>query len=101
MASRLELQQTLEGLLGSRHVYFDPPSNIRMQYPAIVYNYSRMDSVRASNNLYYLKTAYDITLIDSNPETNVVRKLLGFPYCTYDRSYVSENLHHFTFTIYW
>ena len=101
MASRLELQQTLEGLLGSRHVYFDPPSNIRMQYPAIVYNYSRMDPVRASNNLYYLKTAYDITLIDSDPETNVVRKLLGFPYCTYDRSYVFENLHHFTFTIYW
>ena len=37
MASRLELQDTLETILESRNVYFNPPESIKMNYPAIIY----------------------------------------------------------------
>ena len=30
MSRRIELQGILEGILGSRNVYFEPPSNVRM-----------------------------------------------------------------------
>ena len=37
MGTRIELQLKLEEILGSRHVYFQPPASIKMTYPAIVY----------------------------------------------------------------
>jgi len=37
MAPRLELQEVLESLLGSRNVYFQPPLNLKMNYPCIIY----------------------------------------------------------------
>ena len=38
MGTRLELQNKLEELLGSRHVYFQPPESVKMEYPAIKYS---------------------------------------------------------------
>jgi hypothetical protein len=35
MASRLQLQALLEGV--TEHVYFQPPTNLEMQYPCIMY----------------------------------------------------------------
>lgn len=103
MATRIELQSFLEELLGSRNVYYDPPSNIRMSYPAIVYQHSKFQPVHAENSVYYLKTAYDLTLIDKDPEDAFifVKKLIAVPYFTHDRAFVSDNLHHHVFTIYW
>ncbi len=101
MADRIELQETLETILGSRNVYFQPPSNIRMSYPAIVYHRSKYDPVHAENSIYYLKKRYDLILIDGNPESEFVEKLIFLPYCTYDRNYVSENLYHHSFILYW
>lgn len=101
MGSRLELQQTLEDILGSRNVYFQPPSNIKMSYPAIVYELSKHQSVRANNELYLLRTSYDLTVIERTPESEFVLPLLRLPYCSYDRNFVSDNLYHNTLTIYW
>ena len=37
MADRKALQADLEQLIGSRNVYYQPPENVKMNYPAIVY----------------------------------------------------------------
>ena len=101
MGSRTELNEKLVEILGSRNVYFDPPSNTKMHYPAIEYHYSKFKSVRADNIAYLLSTSYDVTLIEYTPDSETVRKLLLLPYCTHDRSFVSDNMHHHTFTIYY
>lgn len=101
MAPRTELHEKLVELLGSRNVYFQPPSNIRMKYPAIVYEHAKFGKLPADNDLYLLNTAYTLTLIESDPDSEKIAKLLRLPYCSHDRSFVSDNLYHNTFTIYY
>lgn len=99
MAGRLELQTLLETILGSRNVYYQPPSSIQMKYPAIVYSRSDIKSVMADDTVYITENAYDITVIDKNPDSNVVAQIAKLPRCRYDRHFVSDNLNHDVFTI--
>ena len=101
MASRLELQSKLEELLGSRNVYYQPPENLKMNYPAIVYSKTRSDVKRANDQIYLQKNRYEIIVISKSPDNPVIDKLIGLPYCSYDRNYISDNLHHDVFTLYY
>lgn len=100
MATRLELQSKLEDLLGSSNVYYQPPMNLTMKYPAIRYSKSKHEKDLADDTTYQLHTRYDITVIDRRPDNPVIQKLLELPYCSYDRSYSADNLNHDTLTLY-
>ena len=101
MASRQELQSKLEELLESEHVYYDPPESIKLEYPAIVYSKSKIDTKRADDTAYLFRTSYELTVISRRPDTPVVMRLLALPYCSYDRAYESDNLHHEVLTLYY
>lgn len=101
MASRLDLQYKLEELNENRNVYFQPPSNIQMNYPAIKYEIDRIDTKFADDSSYIRNKRYTITVISKNAKPEIIDKLLDLPMCTFDRSYVADNLNHFVFTIYW
>ena len=100
MSSRRDLHTILEGILGSHNVYFQPPSSVRMQYPAI--NYSRKDiEKRSADDCAYRKLpSYEVILIDKNPDSQFIEKILGLPYCSFDRHYESDNFNHDVFTLY-
>ena len=66
MATRLELQSMLETLLGSRNVYYQPPSSIKMEYPAIVYSRKNIKNNFANDNVYSQSRFYEIIVIDSS-----------------------------------
>lgn len=100
MNNRLKLQSKLEDMLGSRNVYYQPPENVNMKYPAIVYNKTRMTKKSADNSGYSLFNQYLITVIDKKPDNNVIEKLLELPYCSFDRSYKSDGLYHDVLSIY-
>ena len=100
MRNRLELQSKLEELLGSRHVYYQPPESLKMEYPAIRYSKKKIESRFANNTAYSFSRCYEIIVIDRKPDHLVIEKLLTLPYCTYDRHYVADNLNHDVFTIY-
>lgn len=100
MGSRIELQTILETIMGNRNVYFQPPANINMSYPAIRYGLSRIQHPHANNDKYLEKRSYELTLIDPDPDSTYVNELLKLPYCEFDRQYVSDNLNHYTFTLY-
>ena len=101
MASRLDLQDKLEELNKNRNVYFQPPSNIQMNYPAIKYEIDRIDTKFANDSSYIRNKRYTITVISKNAKPEIIDKLLDLPMCTFDRGYVADNLNHFVFTIYW
>ena len=101
MAPRTELHEKLVEILGSRNVYFQPPSNVKMKFPAIEYHLGNINTVRANNSPYLFRTSYEITLMEKEPDSERVKQLLLLPYCTFDRSFVSDNLYHNTFTIYY
>ena len=96
---RLELQTLFEGILGSKNVYFQAPATTLMKYPAIRYSLSKIKSKRADNRRYTKETAYQVILIDKNPESPYVQSLLNIKYCEFDRAYTAENLNHFSFII--
>lgn len=91
---RLELQEKLEDILGTDHVYFEPPESIKMRYPCIVYSRNSADQRYADNRLYNYAQRYQVVCIELDPDSNVFGKLLELPLCTYVRSYNADNLKH-------
>lgn len=100
MASRLELQTLLETTLGSRNVYYQPPASVQMSYPAIVYSRNDIENIFADNSVYAQNNAYLVTVIDRNPDSEIVKKVSQLPRCSFDRHYVVDNLNHDVFTLY-
>lgn len=98
---RYELHEKLCTLLGSRNVYYQPPPTVRMSYPAIVYKRSTIANNYANDDVYIQNFAYDVTVIDSNPDSRIVFELSKFPKCRFNRHYTSDNLNHDVFTIYY
>lgn len=101
MADRLELHSVLQELLGSSNVYYQPPESIKMQYDAIRYSKKAIDSKYANDRKYSMIDCYEVIVISRLPDNPVIKKLLSLPYCSYDRHYVADNLHHDVLTIYW
>lgn len=99
--NREALQARLEAILGSRNVYFQPPNNLQLEFPAIVYKLSRLDTINADNQSYLRFTAYDVVVIDRAPDSSIADKISRLPMCRFNRSYESKNLNHFSFTIYY
>lgn len=100
MASQEELQAKLETLLGLKHVYYQPPENFTMEYPAIRYSLSRIESTYANNAKYSSKNRYEVVVIDKLPDNEVIQKILALPYSSFDRRYVSNNLNHDSIILY-
>lgn len=102
MATRLELHERLCDLLGTRYVYFQPPANIKITYPCIVYSRPGIYIRTADDCLYNSINRYELTYIDSNPDSDMPDLILRhFPMCKLDRSFTSDNLNHTTFTLYY
>ena len=101
MATRLELQNKLEKLLGSRNVYYQPPESVKMEYPAIIYSKTNIPVIYANGSVYSKNTCYEIIVIDKKPDNEVINKLLELSYCSYDRSYKADNLNHDVLTLYY
>lgn len=100
MARRLALQTLLEETLGSRNVYFQPPSNISMRYPCIVYSRDDVDVIFADNDPYRLLTRYQVSVIDQDPDSEIPHRVASLPKCRFNRFYTSDNLNHDVFTLY-
>lgn len=100
MGSRVELQTKLEEMLDSRNVYYQPPKETMMKYPAIIYSRSDIKTEHANNSIYRKRNCYELVVIDSNPDNSVIELLLELPYCSFDREYKSDNLYHDVLTLY-
>lgn len=101
MDRRPELQMRLEEILGTKNVYYQPPETIKMQYDAIRYSRKNIQTMYANNALYRTKSCYEIILITRRPDSPIIQQLMALPYCSYDRHYYSDNLHHDVFTLYY
>ena len=107
MDSRLDLHENLCNIIGltdpidgDRHVYFQPPESVKMKYPAIRYKIKGYRKVYANDGGYRLLPSYEVILIDKNADSIYFEDILLLPFCSFDRSYVFDNLNHFIFTIY-
>lgn len=100
MATRLDLQEVLEGLLGSEHVYYDPPATLKMTYPCIRYSRSGMKADHADDEKYRKINQYELMVISKRVDPEVVEDILALPYTSLGRPYKADNLNHYPITIY-
>lgn len=101
MADHIKLQSLLEELLESDNVYYKPPESAKMHYPAIRYSKKTITTKYANDANYSTRDCYELTVIAKLPDHPIIKKLLALPYCSYDRSYVADNLNHDVLIIYY
>lgn len=102
MASRIQLNNELEELLGSDHVYFQPPATVKMAYPCIRYTLEA-DRVDHADDISYNRThRYSVIVIDKDPDRLIYERLIKhFQYCRLSRVYCAENLNHYVLELYY
>lgn len=102
MGTTLDLQNELKALLGSDHVYFQPPSTDKMKYPCFVFERGSASATPADNKNYLFTKRYSITYIGFESDPDMVETVAKhFQMVKYDRHFVSDNLHHDVFSLYW
>lgn len=100
MGQREDLQTKLEGILGTAHVYFQPPANVVLTYPCIVYKRDSAIIEHADNAPHRNLKAYLVTVIDPNPDSSIPDKIAKLPTCYYNRFYTADNLNHDVFKLF-
>lgn len=71
-----------------------------MKYPCIVYHHSDDSDRFADNTLYKEMKRYTVTIIDSDPDSEIPSRLKRLKYCSLDRNYTMDGLNHFVYTLY-
>lgn len=100
MSSRLELHNLLK-TMGTNNVYYQPPESIRMNYPAIVYTRNDLPHKNADDITYKVNHMYTVTVIDSNPDSEIVENVSKLPQTRYMRHFTSNNLNHDVFSLWY
>lgn len=94
LPTRMTLHKILTELTKNSRVYFQPPENISLVYPCIVYERSNIRLQYADDACYHKTDVYSVTYITKDPDDPVPDKLLSIRGAAYDRHYTSNNLHH-------
>lgn len=102
MASRLrtDLHAILKAICPN--VYYQPPSNIALTYPCIVYRMNGDEEFRADNLVYVVYRSYVLTVIDRNPDgvlPDEIRKAFGS--ASIGPSLVVDGINNTTITLYY
>ncbi len=98
MAPRLALQALLETLCPN--VYFQPPANLQLVYPCIIYQRDDADTKFAGNRPYQYAVQYQVTVVDRNPDSLIPLKVANLPMCVFNRFFVADNLNHDVYSLY-
>ena len=87
------------GAVPDDNVYFEPPENTKIKYPALIYELSNMPTKFADNNPYNVKHAYTVTYITNNPDSEYIDILANL--MKFDRVFVSDDMYHYVYSIYY
>lgn len=102
MNRRLELQTKLEDIMQNKHVYFQPPASVKLIYPCVIYTIGDGDTKHANDSIYQYVNSYSLMFIYKQPNIDIIENVLKeFQMCKFDRTYCSDNLYHYVFTIYY
>ena len=102
MKGRMTIHNRLLGVLGKPNVYFQPPENTSIKYPAFIYNLSDYSHRPADNINYMNSERYTVTYIHKDPDIDLTDEMFeAFSMCRFDRRYVKNNLYHDVYSIYY
>lgn len=100
MNNRLELHNLLLSI-GGPNVYYQIPSNTIIKYPAIKYSRDKIENKHADNEVYNQNIRYSITIMSKIADDEIVDKVSKLPKCSFDRTFIQDNIYHNIFNIYY
>ena len=109
------LIQELKDLLGTDEVYFQPSAEAEIgqngeryiftgiEYPCFIIQRTISYQPKANDKTYLFRPSYEVTYINRDePDPEMVTVVMThFQLCRYERHYISDNLHHDVFMIYY
>jgi hypothetical protein len=98
MGQRLQLHQLLETFVSN--VYFQPPTNIKLEYPCIVYHRDFANTKFADGKPYDVVKRYMIMIIDRDPDSEIPDKVAAMPMSLFNRFFTADNLNHDVYSVY-
>jgi hypothetical protein len=98
MGQRLQLHQLLETF--TTNVYFQPPTNIQLKYPCIVYKRDFAETKFADDKPYNHTKRYMIMVIDQDPDSDIPDKVASMPMSLFNRFYTADNLNHDVYSVF-
>jgi|SRR5580765_6815141 hypothetical protein len=98
MGTRLQLHQLLEEFVPN--VYFQPPTNVKLHYPCIVYRRDFAYTKFADDLPYDHTIRYSITVIDQDPDSQIPSKVAAMPMSLFNRFFTVDNLNHDVYSVY-
>lgn len=102
MNKRVELHGKLKKLIGSSNVYFQPPESVKLSYPCVIYSIGEGNAMHADSVLYNYVNSYELLFIFKSPNVNIIEQVLTtLPMCKMTRAYVTDNLNHYAFRVYY
>lgn len=96
---RQELQNELKKL--TDQVWFQPPENTIMKYPAIVYTLDASYDLYADGEKFNTWNRYELTIISRNPDEPLLQEVLKLQHTSFDTSFRMDNLNHYQVTLYY
>lgn len=100
--NRRDLSRVFREILESDQVYFQSPGPNRVEYPCIIYSMEQRQNDHADDIIYKDRNRYTVTLIGRNPDNDyLIDQLVNIRYCSHDRRFISENLYHDVFNLYY
>lgn len=98
MAPRPQLHEILKTF--TPNVYFQPPTNVTLEYPCIIYHRDYAKTEFSDNEPYRFTQRYMITVIDRNPDSDIPLKVASLPMSLFNRFFTSDDLNHDVYTVY-
>lgn len=108
------LIQELKDLLGTDEVYFQPSADVGngddqayiftgITYPCFIMERTTAFQPRADDRNYLFRPGYQVTYINQDePDPEMLERVMQhFTHAQYQRHFVSDNLHHDVFMIYY
>ena len=97
--SRTELQSKLRTL--APKAWYIRPSTNRMSYPCFVYKATSPSVIRADNRGYAYTNGWEVLYISETENESITQTMLdNFEHCSPGAPYISDDLFHYPFQIY-
>ena len=100
MAERPTIQAKLREL--APKAYREGPSTPHLAYPCFTYRLEGAKVARGDNLPYLIHPKYSVLYICEEANDGIIRQVLeAFPHCAFDRHYEADQLHHYSFTVFY
>ena len=101
MPNKPTLKKYLEEHIPGVNVYIQPPASVLMHYPAIRCELNDVRNTSADDIAYKQDISHTLTYISNDAYDPNILELAKLPYCSFSRAYVSDELYHTIFILYY